>query len=164
VLHATHLSRDAPLTRRTSQAEVHGTTSGAVQHVQAWGVLHCRHSQARRCCLSTWWRSPSVTDFEIFIQGIMMRIAFASMVNCACVCVRVQLVRVYASVCSLSHASGRRQVCVRVQLVSKGQRPDAVKCGATWGRRQHSQERLKSEGTQAPAAASGRKVSARRKM
>ena len=73
-------------------------------------------------------------------------------------------VRVYASGCSLSHASGRRQVCVRVQLVSKGQRPDAVKCGATWGRRQHSQERLKSEGTQAPAAASGRKVSARRKM
>jgi hypothetical protein len=91
VVHATHLSRDAPLTRRTSQAEVHGTTSGAVQHVQAWGVLHCRHSQARRCCLSTWWRSPSVTDFEIFIQGIMMRIAFDSMLNCACVCVRVQL-------------------------------------------------------------------------
>jgi hypothetical protein len=48
-------------------------------------VLHCRHSQARPCCLCTWSRSPSVTDFEIFIQGIMMRIAFDSMVNCVCV-------------------------------------------------------------------------------
>jgi hypothetical protein len=33
-----------------------------------------------------------VTDFEIFIQGIMMRMAFDSMVNCAYVCVREQLV------------------------------------------------------------------------
>ena len=44
-----------------------------------------------------------MTDFEIFIQGIMMRIAFDSMVNCACVCVRVQLVS------CLRYASGMHQ-------------------------------------------------------